>query len=93
MPGMSETTMPDGGGDTGEEGVRLRARHGQMQGVKRTGAIAPDDHVPGTKILHREAKRVKLNRTVIISGKLAHRNKRLNNVWSDKNIIKVKGAR
>jgi hypothetical protein len=64
-----------------------------MQGVEQPRAIAPDDHIPGTKILHKEAKRVKFNRTVVVSSGLTSGNKILNNVRSNKHIIKVKGTR
>jgi len=43
-------------------------------------------------ILHRETKRIKLNRTVVISNELSNRNEVLNNVGSNKNIIKMKGS-
>ena len=64
-----------------------------MQGVERPQTIAPDDHVPRTKILHKEAKRVKFNRTVVVSSELTSGNKILNNVRSNKHIIEVKGTR
>ena len=61
--------------------------------VERACTIAPGDHVPGTKILHREAKRVKLNGAVVVSHKLANRKEILNDVRSNKDIIKIKRTR
>jgi len=55
----------------GDKGVSDR----QLQGVERTGAIAPDDHVPREKILHRTTIRVKLHRAIVVNSKLANRNK------------------
>lgn len=46
--------------------------------TKRTevaGTIAPDNLILGTEVLHRETKRVKLNRDKIISGELTYGNK------------------
>jgi hypothetical protein len=47
--------------------------------------------IPGSKTLHREAKRIKFNRTMIIGGKLGNGYKVLNNIRSNKHIIKVNG--
>ena len=66
---VAETTMPEGGGSNSGENTRGRGR--QAKRIKRTEAIAPGDHVPRPKVLHREAKRVKLNRAIVVSGKLA----------------------
>jgi hypothetical protein len=60
---------------------------GQLQRVERTGAIAPDDHVPREKILHRTTIRVKLHRTIVINSELANRNKILDKLRRNKNII------
>ena len=42
-------------------------------GVKIPIAIAAKDHGPGLRVLHRKAKGVKLNRTVIVASKLSNR--------------------
>lgn len=51
---------------------------GKAQRIDGPGAIAPDDHVPSLKILHGTTSAVKFNRTIIIRGKLAHRDGILN---------------
>jgi hypothetical protein len=51
-----------------------------MERVEVTGAIAPGDHVPGLQVLHRKAKRIKLDGAVIIGGKTTNRNQILNDV-------------
>ena len=61
-----------------------------MEGIQRLGAIAPDDHVPRLKILHRATKRVKLHRTMFIGSELANGNQILNKLRGNQNIIKVK---
>jgi hypothetical protein len=43
----------------------------------------------GREILDRKAKRAKLHRTPIVSSKAANKQKILNNIRCDKNIIKV----
>ena len=57
--------------------------------VEGTRTIAPGNHVPRTKVLQREAKRVKFNEIVIISGKLSNRYEILNNVGCNEDIIKI----
>ena len=58
-----------------------------MKRIKVTTAIAPDDHVPGLKILHRKAKRVKFDRTMIVNSEATNRNQVLNERRSDNNIV------
>jgi hypothetical protein len=50
------------------------------EGIQVSGAIAPDDLVPGWIILHRETKRVKFNIAPVITNKTASRYKVLNDV-------------
>jgi hypothetical protein len=45
----------------------------ETDGVERPRAIAPDDLFYGNEILNREAKRVKLHGTIIVSGKLTNK--------------------
>jgi hypothetical protein len=54
--------------------------------------VTADDLSPRGKILHKTTKRVKFNGAVIVGSKLTHRNKILNKVRCNKNIIKVKGV-
>jgi hypothetical protein len=74
---MTETAMPKCGGCSEE---RRSAGGGCMERVEVTGAIAPGDHVPGLQVLHRKAKRIKLDGAVIIGGKTTNRNQILNDV-------------
>ena len=67
--------MPKGGG-CGEEGGG--AGRWCIERVEVAGAIAPGDHVPGLQILHRKAKRIKLNGAVIVGGETTDRNQILN---------------
>jgi len=81
---MAEATVPQvRWRRAGDKGVS----DGQLQGVERTGAIAPDDHVPREKILHRTTIRVKLHRAIVINSKLANRNKILDKLRRNKNVI------
>jgi hypothetical protein len=78
MPKVTETTMPKGGGCSEEHGG---AGGRCIERVEVTGAIAPGDHIPGLQILHRKAKRIKLDGAVIVGGKMTNENQILNNVW------------
>lgn len=62
-----------------------------MERVEPAGAIAPDDLVFSAKILHRKTIGIKLNRAMIISGKLTDIKKICNKIWSNQNIGKMKG--
>jgi len=81
MPRMPKMTMPGDGGSRCNKGAGHRWRGGE--GVERPGAIAPGDHAPGIEILHREAKRVKFDRTIIINCKLMNGNEILNYIRSN----------
>jgi hypothetical protein len=61
------------------------------EGVEVFRAIAPDDLGLGWVILHRETKRVKFNRTPVITSKTVSRYKIFNNGRGNKDIIKKKG--
>jgi len=84
MTGMTETPMPKRGGGDGGKGMSGR----KVQGVERPRAIAPDDHSLRLQILHRTTSRVKFNRAIVVSSKLANRDKILNKFRRNENIIK-----
>jgi hypothetical protein len=82
--GMGNSSM--GGHSTGRWSERPEKTHR----VQWVGAIRPDDHVLGCKILHRQTKRVKFHRALIVSGKMTNIKETLNYVRSKQNIVKVK---
>ena len=84
---MLETMMPKGSGSGEEHGG---TGGGGVERVEVARAIAPGDHVPGVQVLHRKAKRIKLNGTIIIGGKTTNGNQVLNYVWRDQDIVKNK---
>jgi hypothetical protein len=88
MTRMAKTLMPYGGG-SGSKGGRRR----KLQQIEGTGAITPGDLSPRGKNLHRTAKRVKFHRTIVVGSELTHRNKVLNKVRRNKNIVKMKVMR
>jgi hypothetical protein len=63
---------------------------GKTHRVQRAGAIRPDDHVLGCKILHRQTKWIKFHRAPIVSGKTTNREETLNHVKGKQNIVEVK---
>ena len=85
MSRMTEAAMPKQRPRVGDPGVCSR----QTKREQRPRAIAPDDHIPRLKILHRTTSHVKLNRAIVIESKLANENKILNKLWRDQNIIKM----
>jgi hypothetical protein len=93
MSRIAKAAMPSSGEDSGNEGTGHRGTCWSSEGVEGLGAIVPCDHAPGMKILHRKAKRVKLDRTIVIIIKLTNKNKVLNNIGGNKNVIKIKGTR
>jgi hypothetical protein len=54
--------------------------------------VTPEQRSPGGQIPHGEARWVKLNRTRVISGETANREKVVNHPGSHKNIRNMKGA-
>jgi hypothetical protein len=83
-PKMIETTMPKRGRCSNECGG---AAGGWIEWVEVARTIAPGDHVPCVQILHRKAERIKLNGTVIVSGKTTNGNQILNNAGRYQNIV------
>ena len=73
---MAKTTVPQGS-RRGKSGCATAG--GREERVEVTRAIAPGDHAPCLKVLHRKAKRIKLDGTVIINGKTVNGNQVLNN--------------
>jgi hypothetical protein len=65
----------------------------KLQRVEQPRAIAPDDHSPGLEILHRTTSGIKFNGTIVVRGQPPNRNKILNKVRRNKNVIKSKGPR
>jgi MOSC domain-containing protein YiiM len=98
---MTKTTVPcgrsnisKGMGNSSKGGHsvgRWSERPGKTHRVQRVGAIQPDDHVLGRKILHRQTKQVKFHRALVVSGKTMNREETLNHVRSKQNIVKVIG--
>jgi hypothetical protein len=98
-PRMHKETVPcrsrSGDQDTwsSDSGSSSGADDRKAQRVEGSRTIAPDDHIHGIEILHRNTKRVKLYGTKIISGKVTNRKKIICDVRSMRNAIKVEQAR
>jgi hypothetical protein len=82
--GMGNSSKDDHNAGRWSEGSK------KMHHVQHAGAIRPDDHVLGCKILHRQTKRVKFYRASIVSDKMTNKEKTLNHVRSKQNIVKIK---
>ena len=61
---MTETTMPSGGGDGGDQNKRWRhAGGGGLERVEWPRAVTAGEKGPGGQILHRKTRGVKLKGT------------------------------
>jgi hypothetical protein len=86
---ITKAMVPEFGRRSGEEGG------GDWWKVKRVEggrAIAPGDHAPGPKVLHRKTKRVKFNKARIIGGEFTSRNKIGDDFMRNKNVIQANVA-
>ena len=81
MTEVTKAAMPEGGGGCCDSEGGSTSWRWTKEWVEVTRAIAPGDHALCLKVLHREAKRVKFNGTIIISGETTYGNQILNNVW------------
>jgi hypothetical protein len=87
MTGMTEATVPcimSGGG--GSESMGHRA----LESVKLLRTVTPKKLTLSKKVLHRETKMVKIDRTIIISSKLTNKDKIFHNAKCNENITKMK---
>jgi hypothetical protein len=84
MARVSKTLMPERGG-----GGRVEGSGWEPQRVEGSGAISSEELPPSRKILHRATNGVKLHRAIVVRGELAYRNKVLDKVWGNKNIIEA----
>ena len=89
---VAKAPMPDISW-SGGEGTTGGRRRRKLQRVERPRTIELGDHVLGFEILQGKAKRVKLNGAVVVSHKLANGKEILNDVRSNKDIIKIKRTR
>jgi hypothetical protein len=64
----------------------------EPKGVEGAGAVTSEEGAPSYRVLHSKTRRVKLDRTRIISGKTANREKIVDQRRSDKNIGNAKIA-
>jgi hypothetical protein len=70
MAKMTKSPMPKSG--DGASGKREGPKHRGQERIEWPRTIAPDDHAPGFEILHKKARRVKFNRTIIFYGELTN---------------------
>ena len=82
MPGVSQPLMPQGhrSSSSGESLVRSAKR------VEFAAAVTSEHLRPGTKILDREARGVKLDRHIVITSQTANANQIFDKARANKNI-------
>ena len=77
--GMTQTSVPQRSrGDCGDVGMKVGVVGGWGYGLEIARAIAANDHASRPEVLNRKTKRVKFDRTCIISSKLTYRNQDFN---------------
>ena len=74
MTDMTKAAMLEGGGGCGRSEGGSAGWCWWKERIEVTRAIAPSDHAPCLEVLHRKAKRIKLDRTVIIGGETTNGN-------------------
>jgi hypothetical protein len=87
MTRVIEAMMPNimtGGGGIESTGRRV------LESVNLPRIDTPKKLTLSKKVSHRETKRVKIDRAIIISSKLMNRDKIFNNARCNKNIMKMK---
>jgi hypothetical protein len=85
--------MPSGGGGGSHKCAGSRGRRRKLQGVERPRTVTAKEGVPGTKILHRNTSRVKLDGNRIISGEFSNREQIFNDVRCYEDIVETERAR
>ena len=96
--GVAEAAMPSDRGSCNRQSMRKRWRRWgggswKTKSVERPDAVASGEKLSGGKVLHRQARRIKLNGTRVVNSELTNRKKIMNDVWSDKDIVQAKGTR
>src|SRR6185503_15236723 len=97
--GVTKPAVPGGGRRRHGKSSRRRRSRGRSigsrktKGVKGPRAVTSEERTPGSQILHSKTRRVKFDRTEIVSSKLANGKKVVNHLRSNKNIRKTKRAR
>ena len=69
---------------------KTEQRKEEAEECKGVLGVTSEERTPGSRILHSKTRRVKLNRTRVISSKLANRKKVVNHLRSNKDFNKAK---
>ena len=94
--GVTKPAVPGGGRRCHNKSSRRRRSRRRSSGsrkpksVKGPRAVTSEERTPGSRILHSKTRRVKFDRTGVVSSKLANRKKVVNHLRSNKNIGKTR---
>src|SRR6185295_13608359 len=94
--GVSKPAVPGSGRRRHGKSRRRRRSRKRSSGsrkpksVKGPRAVTSEERTPGSRILHSKTRRVKFNRTGVVSSKLANGKKVVNHLRSNKNIRKTR---
>ena len=92
---VTKPAVPGGGRRRHGKSRRRRSRRRSSgsrkpKSVKGPRAVTSEERTPGSRILHSKTRRVKFDRTRVVSSKLANRKKVVNHLRSNKNIRKTR---
>jgi hypothetical protein len=87
IAGVSKSPVPEIAGHGESQMVSFAAV--AMEGIQTAHAIRAHKKSPGSQVLHRETKWIKLHRNKIITGEFAGANEVFDNVRRDKDIVEV----
>ena len=93
--GVTKPAVPGGGRRRHGKSRRRRSRRRgsgsrKPKSVKGPRAVTSEKWTPGSRILHSKTRRVKFDRTGVVSSKLANRKKVVNHLRSNKNMRKTR---
>ena len=95
--GVSKPAVPGGGRRRHGKSSRRRRRSRRRsrgsrkpKSVKGPWAVTSEERMLGSRILHSKARRVKFDRTGVVSSKLVNGKKVVNHLRSNKNIRKMR---
>jgi hypothetical protein len=94
---LAKTMVLSGGRDSGGKGVGLDNMSGgrwggEVNGVEAGGAVTMSNHNTSCKIPDGEPQGIKLHRATVVSSEVTNREKVLDNIGGNKDVVEVQRA-
>jgi hypothetical protein len=89
---VAKTIVPSGGRNSGGKGIGWRDMSGgrwggEMDGVEVVGAVTLSNHNTSSKNSDGEPPCIELHRAVVVSSEATDREKVLDDVWGNKDVV------